>query len=130
MILVSACLLGARTRYDAGKLSVPDTLKKLIESGECIVPVCPEQLGGLATPRCRSAVHWKGDCPTVINEMGRDVTEEFLKGAAEALRIAETLGIRRAIFKSRSPSCGKDGVAARLLNEQGIEVDIIDAEKE
>ena len=130
MLIVSACLLGVRTRYDGGKLTIPDRLRRLIGEGECIIPVCPEQLGGLPTPRAKSLVRWIKDSPTVTNDRGKDVTVEFLKGAAEVLRIAETLGIKKAIFKSRSPSCGGEGVTTRLLRAQGIEVEVVDAEKE
>jgi uncharacterized protein YbbK (DUF523 family) len=130
VILVSACLLGARTRYDGGKLAIPEIIRKLIREGEGVIPLCPEQLGGLPTPRTKSLVRWAGDSPTVVNDHGKDVTVEFLRGAAEVLRIAETLGIRKAVFKSRSPSCGAQGVATKLLRAQGIEVEIVDAEKE
>lgn len=130
MVIVSACLLGVRTRYDGGKLVIPERVRRLIEEGEGVIPVCPEQLGGLPTPRAKSTVRWAGDSPTVVNDRGKDVTVEFLRGAAEVLRIAETLGIRKAIFKSRSPSCGQEGVTTKLLKAQGIEVEIVDAEKE
>ncbi|MBA7605955.1 hypothetical protein ES703_13091 [subsurface metagenome] len=63
----------------------------------------------------------------MINEEGRDVTPEFLSGAEETLRIARLVGVKRAIFKSRSPSCGEDGVTTRLLREEGIEVTVINA---
>ncbi len=109
---------------------IPNKIKKLIEEGVCLVPICPEQLGGLPTPRAKSIVRWIKDSPTVANDRGKDVTVEFLKGAAEALRIVETLGIRKAIFKSGSPSCGGEGVATRLLRDQGIEVEVVDAEKD
>lgn len=65
----------------------------------------------------------------MIDEEGRDVTPEFLSGAEETLRIARLLGVKRAIFKSRSPSCGEEGVATKLLLKEGIEVEVINAEK-
>lgn len=130
MILVSACLVGVRCRYDGERLEVPEEARKAQERGECLLPVCPEQLGGLPTPRPKNYITWKGDNPCVVNEEGREVTIQFLKGAEETLRIARLLGIKRALFKSRSPSCGEDGITTRFLRKHGIEVEVIDAPEE
>lgn len=65
----------------------------------------------------------------MIDEEGRDVTPEFLSGAEETLKIARLLGVKRALFKSSSPSCGEEGVATKLLLKEGIEVEVINAEK-
>ncbi len=130
MILVSACLVGVRCRYDGERLEVPEEARKAQERGECLLPVCPEQLGGLPTPRPKNDLTWRRAKPTVIDEEGRDVTPEFLSGAEETLRIARLLGAKRAIFKSRSPSCGEDGITTRFLRKQGIEVEVIDAPEE
>lgn len=130
MILVSACLVGVRCRYDGERLEVPEEARKAQERGECLLPVCPEQLGGLPTPRPKNYITWKGDNPCVVNEEGREVTIQFLKGAEETLRIARLLGIKRALFKSRSPSCGQEGVTTVLLRNAGIEVRVIDAPEE
>jgi uncharacterized protein YbbK (DUF523 family) len=100
MIIVSACLAGIECRYDGGakpSLKVVD----LVKQGKAI-PVCPEQLGGLATPRI--AAEKKGD--QIIRQDGQDVTAEFLKGAEESLKIAKLAGCKKAILKSKSPSCG------------------------
>ncbi len=100
-ILVSSCLLGTPCRYD-GK-SVPcDAVKKLSEKYE-LIPVCPEVLGGLSTPRAAS--ERIGD--KVINKNGEDVTKEYLDGAKKALEIAKENGCEIAILKEKSPSCGK-----------------------
>ena len=132
-VLVSACLLGIRCRYDGGRL--PPLPKK---PGEIWIPVCPEQLGGLPTPRSAAQIIG-GDGEAVlegkarvVNEREEDVTERFLVGAEEVLRIARTLEVRKAILKERSPSCGVKwtygregllegmGVTAALLQREGI----------
>ncbi len=130
-ILVSACLLGVRCRYDGGTKPV----ERVIELSKrfTLVPVCPEQLGGLSTPR---VAHERKN-GRVVSEHGSDATEVFVRGAAEALRIARITGCRRAILKARSPSCGVgkiadgtfsgalvegNGVTAELLMAEGLEV--------
>ena len=131
MKLCSACLLGIRCRYD-GKNKANKKIIKLSEK-ETLIPVCPEQLGGLPTPRKSS--EQRGD--KVITESGRDVTKNFKKGAKEVLRLAKLLGVKEAILKQNSPSCGcgkipdgsfsgrtikGDGVTAVLLKKNGINV--------
>ena len=130
-ILVSACLLGVPCRYD-GK-SVPcEGLIRLAERAQ-LTPVCPEQLGGLPTPRVPA--ERRGDA--VVTRDGQDVTAQYRRGAEEALRLARLMGCTRAILKSKSPSCGcrviydgsfsgrlipGEGLTAQLLREHGIEV--------
>ena len=131
-ILVSACLLGAACRYD-GRGVPCESVLRLADRGACLVPVCPEQLGGLPTPR--TPAERRGE--TVVTRDWRDVTAEYRRGAEQALRLAQLLGCTRAILKSRSPSCGcgqiydgsftgalcpGEGVAAQLLRENGLEV--------
>lgn len=106
-ILVSACLLGLPTRYDL--LSKPcDKILKLLEKN-IIIPVCPEQLGGLGTPRPPSEIQggkgWSGR-EKVINIEGKDVTEYFIRGAKLTVKIAKLLKVDLVILKSKSPSCG------------------------
>ena len=130
-ILVSGCLAGFNCRYDGGNNLVPE-IKQLFDSG-LAVTACPEQLGGLPTPRIPS----ERIGGRVVNREGADVTAEFAAGAEAALRIARENGCRTAILKSRSPSCGKgciyngqftgelvpgNGVTADLLLQHGIEV--------
>jgi uncharacterized protein YbbK (DUF523 family) len=105
-----------------------------------LIPVCPEQLGGLGTPRPRSEISggkgWKSN-GRVINSRKRDVTDFFLKGATETLKIARLFDCTVAVLKSKSPSCGIEyvydgtfsdivvpgiGVTAFLLRKNGIEV--------
>ena len=132
-LLISACLLGAACRYDGKSVPLPaETLAALSERFE-LVPVCPEQLGGLPTPR-ESAEISGG---TVVTGSGRDVTAQYARGAAQALYLAQTLGCRAALLKQRSPSCGSgeiydgtfsrtltpgDGVTAALLRSHGLAV--------
>ena len=130
-ILVSACLLGVSCRYDGGSQPCEKVLALLKDHQ--LIPVCPEQLGGLSTPRLPSEI--RGD--RVVASDGRDVTAAFEKGAQEALNIARLYGCRQAILKSDSPSCGHgrvydgtftgqkcpgDGVACRLFKEAGLTV--------
>ena len=128
-ILISACLLGEKCRYDgAGK--EPLDLSRFGDEYN-FIPVCPEVLGGLPTPRVPS--ERVGE--RVVMRDGKDVTENFILGAREAYRICTEHGCRAAILKEKSPSCGKgkiydgsfsgtltegDGVAAEYLAERGI----------
>lgn len=131
MKLCSACLLGIRCRYD-GK-SKPD--KKIIglSKKEALIPVCPEQLGGLSTPRENSEIKGK----RVITASGKDETDNMKKGAEETLKIAKLFNIKQVIFKQKSPSCGcgkiydgtfsgkiikGDGITTALLKKNGIKV--------
>lgn len=135
-VIVSACLLGLRTRYDGGDAFSIEAVA-LIE-GRTIVPVCPEQLGGLSTPRPASEIAM-GDGyevleggAKVIDELGADVTLKFVKGAMDVLQIARLTGAAEAFLKEKSPSCGvgticRDsqcvngiGVTAALLKKEGL----------
>lgn len=140
-VLVSACLAGVRCRYDGEACADPEVVR-LVREGRAL-PVCPEQLGGLSTPRSAAEVRG-GDGQDVlagrarvVTREGQDVTDAFLRGARETLRLARLAGSQRAILKARSPSCGLgqirdgsfqgglrqgDGVAAALLKREGIEV--------
>ena len=132
-ILVSACLLGTPCRYDGQSKPVPD-LEKLGAAGHILVPVCPEVLGGLDTPRPPAELQPDG---RVVNRAGEDVTAPYRKGAELALELARSEGCTLAVLKAKSPSCGchqvydgsftgqlvtGQGVAARLLEESGIRV--------
>ena len=130
-MLVSACLLGAYCRYNGEKRMFPGVCE-LIQWAE-LIPVCPETLGGLPTPRLPA--ERRGD--QVINSEGGDVTLHYARGAEETLRLAQLFGARVALLKERSPSCGAveiydgsfaharipgDGVAAQRLKENGVVV--------
>ena len=131
MKLCSACLLGIKCRYNGE--SKPDKKVIALSKTETLIPVCPEQLGGLPTPRIPA--EQKGS--TVFTKEGKDVTAEFAKGAEETLKIAQLFSIKEAILKQRSPSCGcgqiydgsfsgrvikGDGVTTALLKKNGIKV--------
>ena len=133
-ILISACLLGVASRYD-GKSKLPrqgDAIWQVCQK-YAPVPFCPEVYGGLTTPRVPS--ERVGE--RVMMKDGRDVTENYERGAKEALMLCKRLGIKKALLKARSPSCGVgriydgsfsmaltegDGVCAEMLRAQGIAV--------
>jgi uncharacterized protein YbbK (DUF523 family) len=140
-LLVSACLLGLRTRLDGGARTFPHVLQ--LASHFCIIPVCPEQLGGLGTPRepaelCGGAGEDALDgLAKVMTRDGREVTAQFLAGAEQTLMIARLTRATKAVLKARSPSCGVgatydgtfshtlregSGVTAALLERAGIQL--------
>ncbi len=129
--LISACLLGTPCRYDGESRAIPDGIRALLAS-HTLIPICPEILGGLATPRPPAERQEDG---RIVNIRGEDVTEAYLRGAREALRLARLYRADGVILKDRSPSCGTDGiydggfggrliaglgVTAALLSEAGI----------
>lgn len=130
-LIVSKCLLGYPCRYD-GK-SVPSQAVIDLENKYELVPVCPEELGGLLTPRIPAEI--VGD--RVIRKDGKDITLEYTSGAVAALEIARENNCTVAILKSKSPSCGKgkiydgtfsgrltdgDGICVRLFKENNIDI--------
>lgn len=130
-LLVSACLLGINCRY-CGTGCKNELVCSLAEHHQ-LIPVCPEQLGGMSTPRIPSEIVSE----RVINQIGEDVTNAFQKGAEETLRIAKLLDCSAAVLKSRSPSCGYgeiydgsfngtkiagNGVTAELLFQNGFAI--------
>ena len=104
MILVSACLAGCNCRYN-GKNNNIDYIQELVKENKAIT-VCPEVLGGLTTPRQPAEIQVINGELNVINKVGEDVTNEFLKGAEKTLEIARDLMPSKIILKSISPSCG------------------------
>lgn len=130
-ILISACLLGINCKYN-GKNNYNSLIEKLKEK-YILIPICPEQMGGLSTPRNPSEI--KGD--KVISSAGDDVTINFIAGANKALDIAKKDNISIAILKEGSPSCGSNyiydgtftktkvdgmGITARLLKNNNIKI--------
>lgn len=130
-LLISACLLGCRCRYDGASKLQPGAAA--LAEQHALVPVCPEQLGGLATPR--PPAERQGE--RVVTANGVDVTEQYRRGSEEALRLCRFFGCEAAVLKERSPSCGcgriydgtftgtlaaGDGVTAELLKENGVPV--------
>jgi uncharacterized protein YbbK (DUF523 family) len=141
-ILVSRCLLGHRVRYDGGAHGPYDLLQQWLDEGR-VVALCPEVAGGLPTPRPpaeivggQGAQVLDGRLP-VLTIDGADVTSAFVAGAQQALALAHEHGIRLALLKARSPSCGNlenydgsfsgvrvagEGVTAALLRRAGVQV--------
>lgn len=130
-LLISACLLGLPCRYDGA--SKPQPWAAALAARHELVPVCPEQLGGLPTPRNPS--ERQGD--RVMMKDGTDVTAQYRRGAEGALALCRLLGCQGAILKERSPSCGcgeiydgtfsgtlipGDGVTAEYLKSHGVPV--------
>ncbi|MDA0836501.1 MAG: DUF523 domain-containing protein [Planctomycetota bacterium] len=143
-VLVSACLLGVHCRYDGSTNPCSELAAKI--GSRAVIPICPEEFGGLSTPRPAAeccggtgADVLTGNAKILVKESGKDVTEQFLSGAHEALRLARKFGADSALLKSKSPSCGcgkvyrdgqlvnGDGVTAALLKRAGIAVEAIDA---
>lgn len=132
-LLISACLLGEPCRYDGKSKPLPEEKLRRLRDTYTLIPVCPEQAGGLPTPRTPS--ERRGE--KVITETGMDVTAAYQSGAACALELAQSEQVDAAVLKARSPSCGKGeiydgtftrtlfpghGVTAQLLMENGIAV--------
>lgn len=131
-ILISACLLGAPVRYDgASKPSAHPLIERLRAQG-ALLPVCPELLGGLSTPRPAAEIVGAGGGDAVLDgqarlltAQGEDVTQAFLQGAQRALSFARAHQITAAILKAKSPSCGSSRIydgshSATLINGQGV----------
>ena len=132
-VLVSACLLGAEVRHHGGAATVDHPVLRRWREEQRVVGVCPEMAGGLPAPRPPSEIR----ALRVVTRDGREVTSEFETGARMAVQVARELGIRVAVLKSRSPSCGTgqvydgsfsgrlvegDGVTAAALRRAGVAV--------
>ena len=136
-ILISACLLGHKVRYDGkDNLQTHPRLQAMIAAGE-VVTLCPEMAGGLPTPRPAAEIQHTSEGIKVITLEGNDVTSEYLAGAEKTLALAQKYNIRIAILKARSPSCGATqiydgtfsrtlisgmGITAALLTQHGLQV--------
>ena len=131
ILIVSACLIGLNTKYNGGNNFNKEVLNAL--KNYIIVPLCPEQLGGLPTPRPPAEIIGA----RVMNINGVDVTQNFLHGAEETLKFARMFNVKAAILKEGSPSCGVhyiydgtfssvkitgSGITASLLRKNGIKV--------
>ena len=134
--IVSACLAGEKCRYDC-QAKPREHVIDLVQNGEALA-VCPEQLGGLPTPRPPA----EEVSPMIFKTVdGDNVTKEYLKGASEASLLAKNSGVTKAFLKSKSPMCGSgsvydgtfkgklvkgDGIFTRMLKKLGIEVEEIE----
>ncbi|MCI5658571.1 MAG: DUF523 domain-containing protein [Megasphaera elsdenii] len=132
-ILISACLLGQYCRYDGQTKVYPQVQALLGRDDIHLIPVCPEQCGGLATPRPAAERQGK----RVVTTNGSDVTAQYQRGAEAALYWARLFHCTKAILKEKSPSCGHgqiydgtfsrtltagDGVTVELLRVEGLEI--------
>jgi uncharacterized protein YbbK (DUF523 family) len=146
--LVSACLLGRACRYD-GRHNADGALQRALAArGLVALPFCPEEHGGLGTPRPPAWIEG-GDADAVLDgrarvvtEAGRDVTGEFLAGARGALALVREHGVRHAFLKERSPSCGVrsthvggalvagPGVTGALLAREGVHVEGVEGRRD
>lgn len=139
-IMVSACLLGLNTRYNAEEKANTDVLDLIQRYGLTAIPICPEQLAGFSTPRpeCEFSI---GDGEAVLDGNGTihnsaqsDVSRQFIYGAQQALKVAKICHCKLALLKERSPSCGVhsvyrnkekvagQGVTAALFSQQSLSV--------
>lgn len=135
MILVSACLVGINCKYSGGN-NYNQKIFDLVKEGKAI-PICPEQLGGLNTPRKPVELKVINGKRYAIDNEGNDLTENFERGALEVLNLAKDFNINKAILQPRSPSCGVNkiysgnfdnklvdgnGILTELLKQNGIDV--------
>lgn len=128
LFLVSACLVGLCTRYDGATKASATCLEFLQDSH--YIPVCPEQLGGLPTPRPAADIIngngfavLRGEASVCTRQDGADVSKSFIKGAKQVLHIAKSQQVTSICLKAKSPSCavnGTIGVTAALLAEHGF----------
>jgi uncharacterized protein YbbK (DUF523 family) len=127
-VLISACLLGIPCRWHGNRPKRRDELIERLKRGSVLVPVCPEQLGGMPTPRTGEYLNGTGaqvldeGLRIVAPETGEDVTRFHVNGARYTLEIAQVVGVQRAYLKGGSPSCDKEGVTGELLTRAGIRV--------
>ena len=135
MYLISACLVGINCKYN-GENNFNEKALELVRN-EKAIPVCPEQLGGLMTPRIPAEIKLVNGKRRVINKNGEDITVQFEKGANEVLQLCKKLNIDKVILKQKSPSCGfgkiydgnfngtlieGNGITSQLLMDNGIEI--------
>jgi len=127
-VLISACLLGIPCRWHGRRPKKRQKLIERLKKRYVLVPVCPEQLGGMPTPRTgerlagTGAKVLDGRLRIIAPESGRDVTRFHINGARYTLEIAKIVGTKRAYLKGGSPSCDKDGVTGEILKRGGVRV--------
>ncbi len=128
-VLISACFLGIPCRWHGRRAKRRDALIARLKRQYVLVPVCPEQLGGMSTPRTSETLRGgtgvdvlDGRLRLIAPETGEDVTQFHVNGARYLVEIARIIGAHRAYLKGGSPSCDLNGVAGELLRREGIEV--------
>ncbi len=124
VVVASACLCGIICRWHGKKAHKPKIIRQLEAAGVEVIPVCPETLAGLPTPRppvkTKKGRVYETDLGKTM--FGADLTEKFKAGARNALEIAQAAGARQAYFFKTSPSCAVSGIAGKMFVEAGIEV--------
>ena len=127
-VLISACFLGIPCRWHGRRPKKRDGLIEKLQRKYVLVPVCPEQLGGMPTPRTGEYLEGTGaqvldeGLRIIAPETGEDVTRFHVNGASYTLEIARIVGAKRAYLKGGSPSCDKEGVTGEVLTRAGITV--------
>lgn len=127
-VLISACLLGIPCRWHGHRPKKRDKLIERLKKKYALVPVCPEQLGGMPTPRTGEKLTGSGAdvldgrLRIIAPETGEDVTRFHVNGAKYTLEISKIIGARRAYLKGGSPSCDREGVTGEILKRNGIKV--------
>ena len=136
-ILISACLLGEKVRYDGGSMELENSTLKNWQKESLLIPICPEVSGGLSTPRKPAEITMDNELTKIVNIENIDVTEEFNRGAQKALQVCQQHNIKLAILTESSPSCGSsyihdgqfdgqkipgEGITTRLLRANNIKV--------
>lgn len=127
-VLISACFIGIPCRWHGRRAKKRTHLIEQLKEKYVLVPVCPEQLGGMPTPRTGEYLKGTGaqvldeGLRIIVPETGEDTTEYHVKGAEYTLEIAQIVEAKRAYLKSGSPSCDRDGVTGEMLKRAGIKV--------
>ena len=127
-VLLSACFLGIPCRWHGRRAKKRDKLIEKLKKRYVLVPVCPEQLGGMPTPRTGEYLQGTGaqvldeGLRIIVPETGEDTTDYHINGANYTLEIARIIGAKRAYLKSGSPSCDRDAVTGEVLRRAGIKV--------
>jgi len=128
-VLVSACFLGIPCRWHGRRAKRRNELLERLKKKYVLIPVCPEQLGGMPTPRSGEYLRGgtgadvlDGRLRIIDEKTGEDLTDFHVSGSRYTLEVAEIVGARRAFLKGGSPCCDLDGVTGELLRRAGIEV--------
>ncbi len=127
-VLISACFLGIPCRWHGRRAKKRDKLIEKLKTNYILVPVCPEQLGGMPTPRTGEYLEGTGaqvldeGLRIIAPETGEDVTAYHVNGARYTIELAQIVGATKAYLKTGSPSCDREGVAGELLSRNGIKV--------
>ncbi|MDO5566411.1 MAG: DUF523 domain-containing protein [Planctomycetia bacterium] len=129
-VLISACLLGIPCRYHGNRAKRRDDYIEKLKEKYILIPVCPEQLGGMPTPRTSEylpagktgADVLDHDVRLIAPETGEDVTQYHIQGGQYTLEIAQITEAKRAYLKGGSPSCDKEGITGEILARAGIRV--------